>query len=212
MNNLIRPLAIIILVTGAFVPFLHADVSYQVTIDTTPLNSVQGYIAFDLFGGNPLQDNTATITSFATTGALGAGSTSGDVTGSLVPGPLVETADQFFNEWLQPITFASGLTTFGLDLTTNYAMGTAPDSFELSLLDSSFTPIPTSDSTNSSLFTIDLVGSATTPDVFTSSFATATVSPAGGVVPEPNLVPFACLSFVLMAGIRTFAKRRSARL
>jgi hypothetical protein len=208
MKNIIRVGAILLL--GA-APFLRADMSFQVTVDTSPLASVAGYMAFDLFGGSPLQDNVATITSFATTGALGAAPPpSGDVSGSLVPGPLVETADQFFNEWLQPITFGSGLTTFDLDVTTSYIAGSTPDSFSFTLLDNTFTPFPTSDSTGADrLFAIDLVGADTTPDVFTSTFATATVTPrgSGGAVPEPNLLPFAFLGFGLMLSVHAMVRR-----
>lgn len=184
--------------------------SFQVTVDTTPLASVAGYMAFDLSGGIPLQDNVATITSFATTGALGASlPPSGDVSGSLVPGPLVETADQFFNEWLQPITFGSGLTTFDLDVTTSYIPASTPDSFSFTLLDNTFTPFPTSDADSDRLFAIDLVGADTTPEVFTSSYATATVTPLGngGAVPEPNLLPFAFLGFGLMLSVHAMVRR-----
>ena len=206
MKNIIRVGAILVL--GA-APFLRADMSFQVTVDTTPLASLTGYMAFDLFGGGPLQDNVATITSFATTGVLGAASTSGDVTGSLTPGPLVETADQFFNEWLQPITFGSGLTTFDLNVTTSYITGSTPDSFSFTLLDSGFNSFSTTDPTGADrLFAIDLVGADTTPDVFTSPFATATVTPlGGGAVPEPNLLPFAVLGFGLMLAVYAMVRR-----
>jgi hypothetical protein len=207
MKTIIRLGAILLL--GA-APFLRADISLQVTVDTTPLAGVSGFMIFDFFGGNPPQNNVATLTSFATTGALGAGSaTFGDVSGSLVPGPLVETANQFVSEWQQAITFGGGLTTFDLDLTTAFT-GSAPDSFSFSLLDSGFNSFPTSDPTGADrLFAIDLVGADTTPDVFTSSSATATVTPlgSGGAVPEPNLLPFAFLGFGLMLLVHAMVRR-----
>ncbi|HTA69398.1 MAG TPA: NF038129 family PEP-CTERM protein [Bryobacteraceae bacterium] len=206
MKNTIRIGAILLLGTA---PFLRADMSFQVTVDTTPLAGVAGYMAFDLFGGVPLQDNVSTITSFATTGTLLAGaSTSGDVSGSLTPGPLVETADMDFNEWLQPITFGSGLTTFDVDLTTSYIPLSTPDSFSFTLLDNTFTPFATSDPLGADrLFAIDLVGADTTPDVFTSSFATATVTASGSAVPEPNLLPLAFLGFGLMLAVHAIVRR-----
>jgi hypothetical protein len=206
MKNTIRIGAILLLGTA---PFLRADISFQVTVDTTPLNGVAGYMAFDLNGGSPLQNNVATITSFTTTGTLGAGSKSGDVTGSLIPGPLVETADQFFNEWLQPITFGAGVTTFNLDLTTNFIALSIPDSFSFFLLDSTLTPFPTTDFLGADrLFGIDLMGAATTPDVFTSAFATATLTPiVVGATPEPNLLPLAFLGFVLMLAVHAIVRR-----
>ena len=206
MKNTIRIGAILLLGT---VPFLRADVSFQVTVDTTPLAGVKGYIAFDLLGGIPFQDNIATISSFATTGgALTAGSfKSGDVTGTLTPGPLVETADQFFNEWSQSITFGSEFT-FNLDLTTNFIPASIPDSFSLTLLNTGKASFATTDPLGSDrLFAIDLVGADTTPDVFTSDFATATVTASGGGVPEPNLLPFAALGFGLMLAIHAIVRR-----
>jgi hypothetical protein len=201
--------AILFLSLCAAATSLRADLSFQATVDTTPLAGVSGYMAFDLLGGNPLQDNVATITSFATAGTLGvAPSPSGDVTGSLPPGPLVETADQFFNEWLQPITFGSGLTTFELDVTTSYVSASTPDSFSFTLLDTSFSPFASSDPTGADrLFAIDLVGGATAPVIFTSSFATATVTSAASAVPEPNLVLFACIGFGLMLAVNLVFRR-----
>src|ERR1700676_1330795 len=210
MKNTIRIGAIFLLATA---PFLRADMSFQVTVDTTPLAGITGNMAFDLFGGSPLQNNVAKKTFFGTTSSLGAGSASGDVNGSLMPGPLVETADVFFNEWLQPVTFPAGLTTFNLDVTTNFITGSSPDSFSFSLLDGTLNPFATSDPTGSDrLFAIDLVGGDTTPDVFTSAFATATVTASGGTVPEPNLLPFAFLGFGLMLAVHAIIRRaRPAR-
>jgi hypothetical protein len=207
MKHTIRIGAILLLGTA---PFLRGDMSYQVTV--TPdasLVGVTGNMAFDLFGGSPLQNNTGTITFFVTTGVLLPGSsTSGDVTGSLTPGPLVETAAQFFNEWLQPITFAAGPTTFNLDISTSFIPGSTPDSFSFALLDQSLHSFATSDPTGSDrLFAIDLVGADTTPDVFTSSFATATVTSSGGAVPEPHFLPFAFVGFGLMLAVHATVRR-----
>jgi hypothetical protein len=193
----------------AAAPFLYADVSYQVTVDTTPLAGHGGNMAFDLFAGNPAQNNLATLTFFTTSSTLSSGSTSGDVAGSLTPGPLVETADQFFNEWLQVVTFSAGVTTFDLNLTTNFVPGSTPDSFSFSLLNPSLIPFVTSDPTGSGrLFAIDLVGGDTAPQVFTSAFATATVTAIGAGAPEPNLLPFGFIGFGLMLAVRVIFKRK----
>lgn len=185
---------------------LRADVLYSVTVDTTPLAGDAGYMAFDLLGGTPLQDNIATISDFSSPSILGAGSTSGDVTGDLTPGPLTLEADQFFNEWLEPVVYGSGATEFTLDLTTSYMEGSAPDSFSFYLLDSGFNPIATSDPTGAeSLFSIDLVGAATSPDVYTSTSATATVTPLVTATPEPRtLLP-------MLAALLTLAALQGAR-
>jgi hypothetical protein len=160
-----------------------------VSINTTPIAGTSGFLAFDFLGGSPLQNNTATIVGFASTGMLGSSSSAGNVTGSLTSPPLVLTTSVFFNEFLQGITFGSGSTTFDLTLSSNFIDGSTPDSFAFFLLNSMFTPFATSDPTGANaLFVIDITGS-TTPIVFTSAFATATVTQAGAApVPEPITV------------------------
>jgi hypothetical protein len=183
-------------------PALFAGLIEQVTVDTTPLTGVTGYLAFDLVGGSPMQGNSATISAFTTTGTLGVATTSGDVTGTLVAPPVVLTATtQFFNEYLQPIVFGNGLT-FELALTTNFATGATPDSFSFFLLDSAFAPFQTSDPTGAnSLFAIDITDTPNA-DVFTSDFAAAQVTPASSAVPEPASVVLLALGFGFVAAKR----------
>jgi hypothetical protein len=161
-------------------------ITLHVSINTTPIAGMSGFLAFDLLGGSPLQGNTATIVGFATTGVLGSSSTSGNVTGSLTSPPLILTTSVFFNEFLQGITFGSGLTTFDLTLSSNFLTGSVPDSGSFFLLDSTFNPFTTSDPTGANaLFVIDITN-ATTPIIFTSTFATVTITQGGPApVPEP---------------------------
>ena len=164
---------------------VRADI-FTVKVDTSGIpTSTNGFLAFD-FTGDLNQINTATITDFSTDGALGSGSSSGDVTGTLAPGPLVLSTSQFFNEWLQGFTYGSSFS-FNLGLTTNFA-GVMPDEFAFFLLDDTKAPFPTSDLLGSSLFLVDINGaSPLSPTVFTSTFATVTVSPLAAV-PEPSLL------------------------
>jgi hypothetical protein len=121
---------------------------YSVDIDTTAWSGLSGTLAFDLIGGDATAtNNTATIGSFATNGALGS-------TDSFT---LTDAA--FFNEVLRGITFGTHLS-FTLQLTENH---TAPgfDQFSFFLLDpSSLLPLgPTTDPTEANaLFAIDLTG------------------------------------------------------
>jgi hypothetical protein len=177
-------------------PVYATSLTFQVTIDTTPIAGMSGDMAFDLFGGAPLQENVATISAFATTGTLGAPSTSGNVTGTLASPPVTLTASTVFNEYLQPMTFGSGLTTFKLAVTSTFTSGSAPDSFSFYLLDNTQTPFITSDPSGAdAFFAIDLT-KAPVPAVFTSDFGSARVvlvPPVVQSVPEPA-------SLALLAG------------
>jgi hypothetical protein len=187
MKTLFRSIILLACALLIFTRASAAPITFHVSVNTTPLAGTSGFLAFDLISGDPLQTNTATIVGFATTGVLGSSSISGDVTGSLTSPPLVlTTPGDFFNEFLQGITFGSGLTTFDLTLSSNFITGSIPDSFSFFLLDSMFTPFATSDPSGANaLFAID-INNAITPIVFTSSFATVTVTPAGtSAVPEP---------------------------
>ena len=180
---------------------LRASSMYNVSITTAPLAATAGYLAFDLTGGIPLQNNVATVSLFSSDATLGVASTSGDVAGTLTPGPLTLTADQFFNEWLQPVQFGSTIN-FRLTVTTNFTAGT-PDSFAFFLLDSTQTPFSTSDpSGTDSVFAIDLLP-GTTPQVFTSTNSpaqfTATVTPVVvGTTPELTPAGGVALGLTLM--------------
>jgi hypothetical protein len=158
---------------------------YNVTVDTTPLNTTQGYLAFDFFQGFPIENNAVTISNFTTDATLGTLTTTGDATGTISPGPgNLDDINNFFNEFLQEVTFGTTIS-FNLSLTTNGA--STPDNFSFYLLDSSQFPIVTSDPTGTdSLISIDITGPGLTPNVYTSADATATVAPAGSSTPEPG--------------------------
>jgi hypothetical protein len=158
---------------------------YNVTVNTTPLNTTQGYLAFDFFQGFPIENNAVTISNFTTDATLGTLTTTGDATGTISPGPgNLDDINNFFNEFLQEVTFGTTIS-FNLSLTTNGA--STPDNFSFYLLDSSQFPIVTSDPTGTdSLISIDITGPGLTPNVYTSADATATVAPAGSSTPEPG--------------------------
>lgn len=165
----------------ALLPALAAAADFEVTIDTTPLAGRGGYLALDLVAGSPGAVNDVLVGSFASSSTLGTVTTLGNVSGSLA-GTLTLRSSVFFTEFLQAMVFSPGLTRFSLSLGEATIAGGIPDTFSVFLLDTTFAPFATSDPAGA-LILIDL-SPPVTPQVFTSAFATATVS----VVPEPAAV------------------------
>ena len=214
MKTLFRSILLLACALLSFTRVSADPITFNVSINTTPIAGTAGFLAFDFLGGIPLQNNTVTIVGFATTGGLGSSSSAGNVTGSLTSPPLTMTTSVFFNEFLQGITFGNGLTTFDLTLSSNFLAGSTPDSFSFFLLNSTFTPFTTSDPTGANaLFVIDITG-ATTPTVFTSSFATVTVTQAGAApVPEPMTMVLLGSGLGMLAALqRRKLRRREGKL
>jgi hypothetical protein len=166
-----------------------SELTYNVTVDTTPLQGEAGYLAFDFFQGSGVQDNVTTISAFVTNGNLGMLTPTGDANGTISPGPgTLDDKNFFFNEFLQAVTYGTKVS-FTLKLTTFGSKSATADNFSLYLLNSAQFPIHTSDpSTADSLISINITGPGLTPNVYTSADATATVTPVTVVtgVPEPS--------------------------
>lgn len=170
--------------------------TFQVTVNDT-LQNQTGFLAFDFLAGSPAPGNVATITSFTTDATLASASSSGSVTGSLVPGPLTLADTQFFNEWLQGLVYGTSIS-FVISTGNNISSSGSPDSFSFFLLNDTRNPFATSDPTGAdSLFTIDLTGPSTIPDAFTSDFATVTISPSISRTPEPLSLPLVLVGLLL---------------
>jgi hypothetical protein len=96
----------------------------------------------------------------------------GDVSGSLIPGPLTLTNTFLFNSFLQPLTLGNTLS-FTLTL-TEQSDGGILDSFSFSLLDDFFAPLfattddPDPDFSGGALFQVDIDGS---PDGILRTYA-----------------------------------------
>jgi hypothetical protein len=173
---------------------LPADVIFNVVVNTTPLEGESGYFAFDFIGGTPVEDNTVTISNFASDATLGTLTPTGGASGSISPGPGMLNDSQFFNELLEALTFGT-TASFTLDLMTNATSVVIPDEFAFYLLDSTQNPFATSDPTGAdSLFAINIEGSSLTPDVYTSSSAAATLA-SMSAVPEPSSFSLSALAF-----------------
>ncbi len=196
------------LCAGEYYPIRASVLS--VNVNTTPVRNTVGFLAFDFIGGTPIANNSAVISAFTSDSVLGAGTASGSVLGTLVPGPLTLTDLQFFNEWLQPVTFGSTLS-FQLTLAINNSQGSIPDAFSFFLLDRNQVPFATSDSSGAnSLIEIDINSSNPTPNVFASSFASATVTPVQSQVPEVSSI-WLVFSGVLIGSIGRVIKATRLR-
>ena len=143
MKNLLTVLALSVLPT-----VLYGDVAYNVSLDTSPLIGApagQFWLAFQISDGSGTGDgnNLAALSGFrfGTGEASGLpiliGSAYGNLSSALVmtDGSGVAYAAEAFNP--------GPTLTFQLYLTTNVDSGPLPDLFAFSILDHTFTPIPT---------------------------------------------------------------------
>lgn len=187
---------------------------WMVTVDTAPLQGQAGFLAFDYLAGDPATTNQVQLSAFASNAGLGAASSSGDVTGTLVPGPLrLGGGAQLFSEWLQGVNAFGNTISFVLDLGADSAAN-RPDQFAFFLLDPDQLPFATTDPTGAgALFYFDLTGAGTAPVTFTSAFASVNiqminVGPPG--VAEPGtglLIVAACVTAILPVSRRRQPRR-----
>jgi hypothetical protein len=195
--------AVLALTLGFCAAASASTVSFE--IDTTPLAGRVGYLAFDLVQGATGRVNQVAVGSFVGTGTLGAATTSGNVVGNLTT-TVTLSSSTFFNELLQGVTFAAGLTRFELTFSTLNGPGQTPDEFSFFLLDNLFAPFATTDPTGAgALILIDLQ-LPTLVQTYTSPWATVTL------VPEPSaaaMILWGALGLALVVGQR---QRSFARL
>jgi len=155
---------------------------YNIAVDTTPLRGTVGALAMDFLDGDGLVNNTITLSHFVADATLAAGTPTGDISGTLSPGPVVLGDTGFFNEWLQPVTFGSFLT-FQLENAAGGPFTPMPDSFSFFLLDSTLLPYPSDDPLGTdALLVLDIDRANPIVQLFISTSATVTVS----AVPLPG--------------------------
>ncbi len=124
---------------------------FSVTFDTSSISGGTYSLVFDLINGDGVSNNTVTLSSFA----FGGGGPSGNPTltggsAGTLSTTVTLTDSVFLNEFMQDFTTGSVLS-FTMDVLTNFGGGT-PDSFSMSLLDSSGIPISTSDPLGTDVF------------------------------------------------------------
>jgi hypothetical protein len=177
------PLLLVLASTGTWA------LPYDVRVGTPALSGTPAQLAFDFINGDS-SANSVTISAFATNGALGSFSITGDVTGSL-PGSLVLRDTSFFNEYLQNSTLGTDLS-FLFETSTNApAASSFPDAFSFFVLNSTGTAslFPTTDPTGAdALFKLDITGTSEgTLTVYTATGGEAVISVATAI-PEPATI------------------------
>lgn len=199
-----------------------ADITFQVTVDTTPLighPAAPFAVNFQLIDGNAAS-NTATISGFAFGGGspsgvpILTGGASGDLSSVVT---LMDSA--FLNDFVQDFNPGTVLS-FIVHLTTNVA-GLIPDSFSFALLDGNGFEIPTT-SPIGGFVNVDITG----PNSTIQSYGSDPTIPVGTgdpvdipapeiaftstVVPEPSSALVFLMTLVLLPVVRVFAVRSRA--
>lgn len=185
----------LLLLAGFGPSFAHAGiVTYQVSVNTSPLSGQDGNLDFQFDPGSSLAESaTATVTNFQTIGGILSqpAMLTGDATGSL-PGTLTLDNGTVFNDAFQGFTHGN---SFGFLLTLSGQAIDSPSgifgsSFAISLYDAAgITPLLTTDPFGSVL-TVNLNADGTTsaetfPQSPTNSTPAASASPVSAV-PEPS--------------------------
>ena len=172
----------------------HADLVYNVIVDTSSLSMQSGFLDFQFNPGDSTTEAaTASVTLFQTVGGMLSqpASLTGDAAGSL-PGALTLDNGSAFNDVFQGFTFGESFS-FKLTLSgpaIDSPGGTTGSAFALSLYAADgITPLLTTDP-NGSVATIDLNANGTTsvytfPQSLTDNTPAATVTSASAV-PEPS--------------------------
>ncbi len=182
----------------------------DIFVDTTPIQGSTGALAFDFIDSDGLVNNAITVSDFTSDAVLSTGAASGDVAGGLSPGPLVLGDMDFFNGWLQNLTFGAFIG-FQLESTGN-GSSSSPDSFSFFLLDSSLLPYATDDPLGTdALLILDISNANPVAQSFASASATLTVSEVFIPIPVPGTLLLFMIGGTGMLGIG-LRKRGAYRL
>jgi len=220
-----RCFALSFLLACAFSTVAHADLVYNVTMNTGPLighSAAPFSVEFQFNDGSGIGDSNNSVVlsnfNFGTGGAaVGSGTTVNGASGSL-QSSVHFTDSSFFNQFSQQFTPGNQLS-FQLAFSTNVDAGPTPDQFTFAILDRTGAELPTQ-----SFFDVfvELNINSANPQVQTFASDTTRIPNAGGpalniaaptatpitAVPEPNsvvLVGIAC------AGLGLLIRRKSWR-
>jgi len=203
-SNIFRIGLLVLLVLLASPMF--ANSIYFVSVDTSTLPSFQGpyQLYLNLLDGNGTGDanNTVTLDTFACTGISLSGCPSG----------VYSLTDSSFLTWTTFGFTAGGGVAFRVALTGNLDANLVPDSFQLSILDGSVNPLPTTDPSGSDavLFAQFDQSSPILQSYGSPNGAAITFSPpvtTMAPVPEPELGLPVSLALCLMLLLRQRLRR-----
>ncbi len=191
-----------------------AQISFQVTVNTSSLTGIAGPFSIDLQlidgSGNFLGDsnNSVSISNFLYGGGApepSAPTTVGGASGNLLPllGKVSLSDTHFLNEFYQQ--FVPGDTLiFSVQMTTNIASQGVPDGFSLLILDGNNLPIPTLGIADE-LLSVSIDGSTPTVETFRSDLNRTTLNIPVPVVSFDNHTAVPEPSTGLLTGIGSFA-------
>jgi hypothetical protein len=190
--------------------------SFNVAVDTSSLNGQMGYLDFQFNpGGAGALAAAATVSTFATDGALQPGaplnSISGDVSGAL-PGTLTLGNSTAFNDYFEGVTYGNHVN-FELTLSGPAIgnSGTVGSSFAFSLYDSTGSmPLLTTDPFGSVLTVNANADGTTSVETFPQSPNNPTPVATASAVPEPSSLVLAAM--VLPVGVMTWRRMRGRSL
>jgi len=202
-NSSLSALALATLGTLVLGAAAQAQTRYQVTVNTSSLNTTPGGLDFQFNpGGNGASAATVQITNFTTNGTLvGASMPSGSATGAL-PGNLAITNSPGTNEIFQGFTFG---TTLGFAVVfSNPAPATVGSLFGFTLFDNSGNSLLGNNADGSALdISVNADGSLT-PQPAPPGANGLTVTPA----PVPEVSTPVSLGLLLTLGVGGLAFRR----
>jgi hypothetical protein len=157
-----------------------ASLSYNINIDTTSLNTQDGYLYLQYAGMNDII-STATVANFTTNGALASASSSNVVDGSAVSGQLQNSVvfgnTNGTNDYNHAIHFGTNLNFNLLFASSNFDAPVGGSStFSLGLYsdEAGLTPLVT---TSGTILALDLNNNATTTVQLLAEGVTATPTP-----------------------------------
>lgn len=163
------------------------DLTYRVTVTTSPLRSTSGKLVMSVVDGDGTNNNYFNILRFGSDGdVILAAAMQGDASGSLIPGPAYLGDASFANLIGQPVVFGNTMS-FLLRVSRLGDFQPYPDSFAFYLLNSDDEPYATTDPLGTdALFAIEIDRPQPLPLAFQSDFASVTIETVGAPVASPG--------------------------